>query len=276
MTPPADTGRRHPRRDTPVTLRLHVQLREAFPPVWRRIEVASDVGLDDLHDVLQVTFGWQDYHLYRFTTGPEHDPGVAFVCAADLAEAFEGDEDLPTWDVRLDELLAEPGERLYYQYDYGDNWWLTLEVEDVVDGRVPPSHAVLVEGAGAGPPEDCGGVGGYRTIVAAADPSHPDHRQAIADLTAWWGRDVTPDEIGLEPFDLPTVTARVQALELPARPPVPRHVSGKLAALLLRARTSETAEQLRRLASAAGAEVDIAQETAGRMTRPLQVLRRDR
>lgn len=272
MTPPGDTGRRHPRRDTPRTLRLHVQLREAFPPVWRRLEVASDLGLDDLHDVLQVAFGWQDYHLYRFTTGPEHDPGVAFACAADLAEAFEGDEDLPTWDVRIDELLTEAGERLYYQYDYGDNWWLTLEVEDVVDGRVPPGRAVLVDGAGAGPPEDCGGVGGYRTIVAAADPTHPDHRQALADVAAWWGRDVAPDEIGLEPFDLPTVADRLQALDLPACPPVPRHVGEKLSALLLRARTPETVEQLRRLAAAADAEVDLDDATAERMTRPLQVL----
>ena len=47
-------GRRHPRREVPATLRLHVQLAGAFPPVWRRIELASDVGLDDLHDVLQV------------------------------------------------------------------------------------------------------------------------------------------------------------------------------------------------------------------------------
>ena len=129
-----------------------------------------------------------------------------------------------------------------------------------------------MEGAGAGPPEDCGGVGGYRTIVAAADPSHPDHRQGIADLTAWWGREVAPDEIGLVPFDLPAVAARVQALDLSARPPVPRHVGGKLAALLLRARTPETVEQLRRLAAAAAAEVDIDEATAERMTRPLQVL----
>ena len=272
MTTPADTGRRRPRRDTVVTLRLHVQLREAFPPVWRRLEVASDLGLDDLHDVLQVAFGWQDYHLYRFTTGPEHDPGVAFACAADLAEAFEGDEGLPTWDVRIDELLGEAGERLYYQYDYGDNWWLTLEVEDVVDGRVPPGRAVLVEGAGAGPPEDCGGVGGYRMIAAAADPAHPDHHQALADVAAGWGREVAPDEIGLVPFDLPTVAGRLQAMDLPARPPVPRHVGEKLSALLLRARTSDIADQLRGLAAAAGEEVAVNEEAADRMTRPLQAL----
>lgn len=267
-----DFGLRHGRRDVPVTLLLHVELCEAVPPVWRRVEVASDLGLEDLHDVLQVAFGWEDYHLYRFTTGPQEDPGSAFACAADLAEAWDDDPAVPMWDVRVDELLGEAGDRLFYQYDYGDNWWLAIQVEQVIDERVPPGRAVLVDGAGPGPPEDCGGVGGYETIVAAADPDHPDHRQALADVEAWWGRQVAPDEVGLVPFDLPTVAEQLQALDLSARPPVPRHVGGKLAALLLRARTTATARDLRGLASAADGEVDIDESTAGQMLRPLQVL----
>ncbi len=42
------------------------------------------------------------------------------------------------------------------------------------------------------------------------------------------GSAVTPDEIGLVPFDPSTVTERLRALELPARPPVPRHVGSTL------------------------------------------------
>ncbi len=224
------TDRRHLRRESPATLRLHVSLEGAFPPVWRRIEVASDLGLDDLHDVLQVVFGWEDYHLHRFTTGPQDDPGAAFACTPDLAEGWDDDPSLPTWDVRVDELLAEVGERLHYQYDYGDNWWLVLEVEDVVDGRVPPGRAALVEGAGAGPPEDCGGISGYRMIVAAADPAHPDHRQALADLGDWWGYEPAPDALGLVAFDPATIGERLQASDLAGRPPVPRHVGEKLTA----------------------------------------------
>ena len=68
MSAPTFPGRRHARRETPATLQLHVQLAGAFPPVWRRIKVASDLGLGDLHDVLQEVFRWEDYHLHRFTT----------------------------------------------------------------------------------------------------------------------------------------------------------------------------------------------------------------
>jgi hypothetical protein len=250
-----------------------VQLEGAFPPVWRRVEAASDLGLDDLHDVLQVVFGWEDYHLHRFTTGPERDPGEAFACTADLAEAFDDDPAVPTWDVRVDELLAEPGERLHYQYDYGDNWWVALEVEDVIDGHVPPGRAALLEGAGAGPPEDCGGIDGYRMIVAASDPTHPDHRQALAEVGEWWGREVAPDELGLVAFDPASVDVRLQALDLAGRPPVPRRLSPKLAALLLRVRDGDTDRQLRAWASTAGGDEDVVEETtAARVVRTFTVL----
>ena len=253
-------------------MRLHVQLDGSFPPVWRRIEVASDLGLDDLHAVLQVVFGWEDYHLYRFATGREAEPGAAFACTADLREAWDDDAAMPTWDVRVDELLAEPGERLHYQYDYGDNWWLAIEVEEVVEDRVPPGRAVLVEGAGAGPPEDCGGTHGYRLMVAAADPTHPDHREALAEVTAWWGRVVAPDEVGLVPFEPEAINLELKASDLAGRPSVPRRVGEKLAALMLRFRDLDTERQLRALASTADPVDDVEEETAARMVRPFTVL----
>jgi hypothetical protein len=265
-------GRRHPRLGTLATLQLRVQLDGAFPPVWRRIEVASDLGLDDLHEVLQVVFGWQDYHLHRFTTGPQDDPGAVFACTADLAEAWEDDPSMPTWDVRVDELLAEEGERLHYQYDYGDNWWLTIDVEDVVDGRVPAGRARLLEGAGAGPPEDCGGTHGYRLLVAGADPTHPDHRKALAEIATWWGREVAPDDLDLVPFDPAAVDGRLQGLDLDDRPPIPARVGEKLAALLLRARDPATERRLRSLAAAADGEVEAGPTVAEQMVRPLRVL----
>ena len=260
------------RGDAAATLRLRVHLDGSFPPVWRRIEVASDLGLDDLHAVLQVVFGWEDYHLHRFTTGPEREPGAVFACTADLAEGYDDDPAAPTWDVRIDELLTEPGERLHEQYDYGDNWWVTIEVEDVVDGHVPPGRARLLEGAGAGPPEDCGGIQGYRMLVAASDPAHPDHRQALTDVADMWGDEVAQHDLGLVPFDPVSVGEQLQALDLANRPRVPRRVGEKLATLLLRVRNAATERQLRALASWADAGEDVEEVTAARTVRPFTVL----
>ncbi|MER6946790.1 plasmid pRiA4b ORF-3 family protein [Nonomuraea sp. NPDC000554] len=45
---------------------LKVTLRDVHPPVWRRIHVPSTAGLLDLHNVVQIAMGWQNYHLHLF------------------------------------------------------------------------------------------------------------------------------------------------------------------------------------------------------------------
>lgn len=39
------------------------------PPVWRRLELRGEMRLDEVHAVLQAAFGWEDYHLHRFSPG---------------------------------------------------------------------------------------------------------------------------------------------------------------------------------------------------------------
>ena len=38
-------------------------------PIWRRIFVPGDCTLAQLHRVLQVVMGWENYHLYLFRIG---------------------------------------------------------------------------------------------------------------------------------------------------------------------------------------------------------------
>ena len=49
--PPIAAGRR-PRRDEVVTYRVRIDIKEAKPPIWRRLELGSDMFLNDLHKVL--------------------------------------------------------------------------------------------------------------------------------------------------------------------------------------------------------------------------------
>ena len=39
------------------------------PPIWRRVQVTGDYTLAQLHRVLQVVIGWENYHLYTFRMG---------------------------------------------------------------------------------------------------------------------------------------------------------------------------------------------------------------
>ena len=60
---------RHIRRDDVVVYRVRVDIDDADPPIWRRMDLRSDMTLDLLHQVLQVAFDWTDSHLHRFSLG---------------------------------------------------------------------------------------------------------------------------------------------------------------------------------------------------------------
>ena len=128
--------------------RVRVDLMYAKPPIWRRLDLPSDLGLDELHVVLQVVMGWQDAHLHKFGVGTDRRTCAYFVTGFDLSE---GDEGVAEDSVRLDQVLSDTDDRLFYDYDFGDGWEHVLVVEDLFDD--PPPAPVCVKGKMACPPE---------------------------------------------------------------------------------------------------------------------------
>lgn len=179
---PADATITRPTRAVhPLTYQLRVDLDETWPPVWRRLEVDADLYLDELHAVLQAAFAWSDRHLHRFSTAPEQAPDPTYYLGP--VDVAEGDEGTPEDEVRLREVLAEVGDSLHYQYDYGDNWWHTIWLEAARPRDPDAPSAVCISGKRPAPPEDCGGPFGYELLAAANDPAHPEHTDRLAELT---------------------------------------------------------------------------------------------
>ncbi|CAA0138277.1 Uncharacterised protein [Mycolicibacterium vanbaalenii] len=152
---------RHVRRREVVVYRLRVDIDHADPPIWRRIDVRSDVTLDFLHQVLQVAFDWTDSHLHRFSLGGDAfaRDSQQFLCPYDVDndDGWDDDDDgIPAAATRLDETLTEAGDLLHYLYDYGDNWELTIRLDQVLPAGSGCAAAVVVGGERAAPPEDCG------------------------------------------------------------------------------------------------------------------------
>jgi hypothetical protein len=140
--------------------RIRVDLKQSRPPIWRRLDVRPDLRLDALHQVLQATFGWYDYHLWRFCLGgePFDRDNQLFLCPWDVEEGELEDEGVPAGEVRLDECVQNPGDMLGYVYDYGDNWQLSVRLEGVLPATADAPSAVCVDGRRAAPPEDCGSL----------------------------------------------------------------------------------------------------------------------
>lgn len=182
-----------PARDEPVVYRIRVGLVDTEPPVWRCLDLPSDLHLDRLHLVLQAAMGWMDVHLH------------AFWLEADGRQAvFETDGDeaascgIHEGDVRLDQVLSEPGDCINYDYDFGDGWEHVVTLEKVLTEGEPG----VVGGARACPPENCGGLPGYEQLVRnVAEGELPEAFDSQDDLDAWLPPDWDPEDFDVDDAD---------------------------------------------------------------------------
>ncbi len=260
-------SRRHPGRPDVVTYRVRVDLAGTSPPLWRRLELASDLYLDEVHAVIQAAFGWTDSHLHRFGSGPEYYSRDTeyYLCPFEVAE---GETGVPEDEVRLDEVLHDSGSRLFYCYDFGDDWQHVIKLEAVLPRGEAAPRATCTGGRRPGPAEDCGGVYGYELISAAIDPEHPGHKAAVGEFGRFYGNDIHPRVFGLVLFDMDEANGAIAALGIDDAGPR-ASTPGPLKELTGAIRTTEDRRQLRRLTDAALTEpADVDAETAARMVRP--------
>lgn len=89
-----------------VQLTLHVELLSYVPTVWRRLRLRSDLLLPELHALIQAAMGWHDEH-YRLDSASDTFVPAGLRDGTDAA----GDH------VRVDAVLARPGDRACYRFD---------------------------------------------------------------------------------------------------------------------------------------------------------------
>jgi len=206
--------------------------------------------------------GWQDSHLHRFRTGSDHR-SPHLITQYDLDEDDDGVlED----DVRLDQTVAAEGDRLWYEYDFGDGWDHVLRVEQVLDER--PTTARCTAGRMACPPEDCGGTHCYEELAAWVRDGYPDTLvpdvfEGPAHARDWLPRDWHPDH-----FDVAECDAAISAALAE-----PVAVTGALAELLdqLERRGIRLLRQVLSRPLAHG-PVEVSDAEAARLTEPYRVL----
>jgi hypothetical protein len=178
---PAESKIRHIGPPAPNRLLLRVTLRHTNPPIWREISVSDDFSLFQLHRVIQLVFGWLDYHLFHFEIGSRRFERVHPEAVGEDAGA-----------AHLRDFKLKRGKSFVYIYDMGDYWehdLLVTEIAPIPPNDMPSWIASLIGGARAAPPEDVGGPPGYEAALAAL------RRGANADkeLVAWIGKDFNPE-----------------------------------------------------------------------------------
>jgi len=164
-----------------MTYRVRVDLEHAKPPIWRRLELASDLRLDEVHLVLQVAFTWEGHHLHEFSAFGRRWDHASRTYGADV-DMDLGRSTVPERKASLRDVLRQVGDSLYYWYDFGDDWNHVIDLEEVTERGPNAPRARVVGGRRAAPPDDCGGIPGYERLLAVLDdPTDPEH----AELSEW-------------------------------------------------------------------------------------------
>jgi hypothetical protein len=184
-------------------LLLNVAIRNATPPIWRRLQVPAAATFADLHEVIQGAFGWQHAHLHRFNSaGRRFSPEPS---GGGFGPAVEDESDVP-----LREVLRATGDEAVYWYDFGDDWYHDVLVEEVLPASTV-AHAVCTGGGRAGPQEDSGGIWRYQDLCdALGDPKHPDHEDALE----WLGEGRGGGRWDPARFDIDEINDRLRRIRL--------------------------------------------------------------
>lgn len=147
---------------------IRMKLNNSPIPIWREIKIPSNVSLEFFAFVIIETMGWYNDHLHCFRT-KEHDYKNTPCIKQDKEwdDMFYGrSHSLDTNDYAISDVLSFKGKRIVFEYDFGDSWEHDIWVKGVrkyEEGEEP--KVLFVKGKGICPPEDCGGVGGYASLL---------------------------------------------------------------------------------------------------------------
>lgn len=169
---------------------LKITLLNIEPPIWRRIDVDGECSLADLHLIIQIVMGWTNSHLHEFRIADSRFG----ICNPDLDDW--GEETLDEEGYQLERVAPFTGVEFLYEYDFGDSWKHLVKVEAIKEPESEVFHATCLAGERSCPPENAGGISGYKEFLEAlGDSDHPEHSSTID----WLGGNFDPETF---PIDL--------------------------------------------------------------------------
>ena len=171
----------------PKYLEFEVSLQEVNPKIWRRFQLRDRATFLQLHEAIQDSAGWWNYHLFLFRN-PNLDRGE------DMIAGISSDEDEDTYggplpDARLVKLVSyfnASNRSCEYEYDFGDGWICDVKlVQEITE--VDIFKRKLLGGERAFPHEDSGGISGYERFSEIAKKKRDPYGEDVKELLKWLG-----------------------------------------------------------------------------------------
>ena len=166
-----------------------ITLEDIKPAIWRRIQVPEVYSFWDLHIAIQDAMGWLDYHLHQFKifnpkTGKKDLIGIP------IDDEWDDISVLPGWKTLISSYFSSSNKKATYEYDFGDSWEHKISFEKILPLNSAVKYPNCIAGERSCPPEDCGGVWGYESLLEIMnDPAHEEY----AERMEWVGDNFDPE-----------------------------------------------------------------------------------
>jgi len=187
---------------------IKIEFSELEPRAWRRVVVPGQCTFRRLHDTIQLVTNFKslfgtDLHMYEFILERDNIRVTNDEFSYEQHKDFERNKKTymvqlkssnsqyaqfernrikalgvqvrkPT-SIKIDRYLEEYGS-LEYTYDFGDSWSILVTLEEIVHDY-HFGFPTLLDGEGEAPPEDVGGVEGFKEFLAEySNPKSKHHK----------------------------------------------------------------------------------------------------
>lgn len=111
---------------------------------WRKIVLSSEHTMEDLHDMIQESFDFDNDHLYSFFMDGKINSKNEIHSPKGFKKPFASES-------IIGELKLYVGQRICYLYDYGDEWLFDILLLDMDPKAELPEQGVIIESVGSSP-----------------------------------------------------------------------------------------------------------------------------
>ena len=136
---------------------LKVSLKNTDLPIWRLIEVDSNISFHELHNLIQIAFEWEDSHLHIFSIQQSNQKNISTqrvrigpITEDDVFSLEHADEE----EVMINEWMIKQQDHCLYTYDFGENWEHHIVLEKIVQPLENISYPRCIQAIGMSPEED--------------------------------------------------------------------------------------------------------------------------
>jgi hypothetical protein len=211
---------------------FYAELYDYKPKMWRRFQTLNNISMARLGYIVMTLFEMQASHLFNFDipvaenfrkyvdkhiNNENNDMVIDYfdmrselanqrieLLNEDFFSEFEG-RILDAAKTKVKNVLVYETETMVFNYDFGDGWEIKLTLEKTFEDKVLPGKELprVLEGAGYGIIEDCGGPGGLESIAKAYKKKKGAQYQEYCE---WLGL----EDLNLSVFDIDDMNFRLK------------------------------------------------------------------